>query len=425
MTLGSGQDEGLHGTRPPPTTTARAFNNVAQPDVAQAIFVPVTSSAPLPLPQPPSVDIASPPYSRDYDALLFSGHAKTLGLYDNYIRDNPDAAGGARPGAGAGNNQTQAKREKKEREKQQQWQQLLDQLDRQIAFLENQIKEYDRQIDEYREKIEAVDALIALEQLDQVDPNNPEHRKLLLQAGFTDPDQWGTLTREDYQRRKEEYTTQVDILTQKRDEAKKELNEVREYRDDINQRLVSNPSGPIDLRDNPSPIIDAYAAKNPEFDRANVTADQAREILDQHRIQGILKDRPSNIKHEGMWFKNALLGLERRKADSAYIQTLDKLIDSLAESTKEELLSDDQITQSIKDRLIIDKFEATYEVLQELKGQEEYDAVLREEMSRLKGFESTLLSRYDLPEDAQKILEQQSKGPASHAPVNSSAILSV
>lgn len=296
------------------------------------------------------------------------------------------------------------KKQEKERDERRKFELLLEQLDRQIAFLENQIKEYD-------EQIVALDALIKLEKIKELDPNNPEHRKLLLAAGFNNPDEWGTLTMEDYERRKAE-------IVEKRKAARQELDEAVEMRNDVAEHISSNPNENLDFRNKNNPIIDRYAEQNPDFDKGNVTPEQAREILDEHMVEEILRKRPSNLEHEGTWFKNAIQDLDKRKGDPEYVRALDKLIDSMDESTKKALLKDREIDADIRDRLIVDKFDTQYQKIKKLEGSPSYTKVLERIIEQLSENEKTvLLSIKELPEDARKILTDQST--TQHASLNS------
>lgn len=94
---GQGQD-GVHSRSQRPTM---AFNGVA--------FVPGFSPVPI-------VGI-HPVEHKDSDALLFSGHAETLGRYTIFARDNDGVNAGVLLGAGAGNNKKQEEKAKEKRDR--------------------------------------------------------------------------------------------------------------------------------------------------------------------------------------------------------------------------------------------------------------------------------------------------------------------
>lgn len=263
--------------------------------------------------------------------------------------------------------------EKKEREERS-FQSLLDQIDANIAALERRLddlyKQRDelyRQRDEIREKMAAVDALMALESLDNVDPTNPEHQRLLRKAGFTNPDQWGTLTMDDYRRRRQELEgdeqqngAQIDNNANQISQTQTQLSIMREQRE-VAQRAADDPSD-NDINVNGLGLDNEIARRqetHPGFDPEHATRADVQQLVTDNVAQGIqLREQVYLTSAPDFAEQLSRLRVAGDDTDSAIAGLVNNLQDNVARTLLTEEGLDERTENYLEARIFMDTYRA-------------------------------------------------------------------
>jgi predicted transcriptional regulator len=259
--------------------------------------------------------------------------------------------------------------EKKEREERS-FQSLLDQIDADIAALERHLDDLYKERDEIHEKMGAVDALIELERLDNVDPNNPEHQRLLRKAGFNNPDKWGTLTMDDYRRHREELEGRDREIGSEITRTQTQITTLSSQRDAI-ERVAGDPHI-NDINVNGLGLdaeIARRQATNPGFDPEHVTRAEVQEIMTEN--VSLARAQVANIDN---------IATERFVRDFSELQTSGmsaeasaQLINNLEDGVAQTLLTteglDSTLRTPLKARAFVDAYEHEVEAHPEQRSE--------------------------------------------------------
>jgi hypothetical protein len=272
------------------------------------------------------------------------------------------------------------------------FQSLIDRINQDIAAMDLRIRELGQQI-------KAVDALIELEKIDKLDPNNPDHRKLLIAAGIP-TDKWGTITLEDLRRRRLELEEEMKLAREERQELSDAYESTRSAQSSGRERIN------LDL---PSlKIVNAqYRKTHPDYDPKNATVEQAEDIR-KLVIERIIFQRLA-VQDKGVaWFRDGLAQLEAFKGGADYTQKLDQLVERLDDPTKWKLLDDKNLDPIVAERIEISNFRKIYANIQGMdKGSAEYAEMLAESIDMMgERARRALLAEPGTPQDVRTAIER-------------------
>ena len=250
-----------------------------------------------------------------------------------------------------------------------------------LRGLEAQIEALEREIEGYDNQIEALEDLIALEKDGKLDPNNPEHIRMLEAAGIP-VDEWGTVTLEDLNKKLEE-------IKAKRDEAKEELDEKQTKKDSLDSKVTALAS-----------------AEEPE--KQALVKELKAEYKGQ--LDDFINSHPDLVEEEIPWFRAGFNLLDEGQPD--YIQNVNRLIAELNPITKRELLQNiNDLPEAVADQLRLDKFEQLYGAFStKLRDKPNYMELLETKiLGKLDDRTKLLLSQKEsTPTEVAEILNRQS-----------------
>ncbi|MEL6667008.1 MAG: hypothetical protein AAFQ24_12815 [Pseudomonadota bacterium] len=122
---------------------------------------------------------------------------------------------------------------------------LLDSIERQIAALDDQIAEYEAEVEQLEEQLGALEELKELAERGELDPTNQEHMRLLELSGIP-RDQWGLVTPDMLDDRIDGTRDRIEDLRQKIQIAKEKRGELEDKYDDIHARMDNDPDAKAD-----------------------------------------------------------------------------------------------------------------------------------------------------------------------------------
>ena len=229
-----------------------------------------------------------------------------------------------------------------------------------VGDLDAQIAAKQGEIDDLTEQIDAAEELLEIIDRDgDIDPTDPTQMRLLKLLDIPEED-WGTVTRQ-------QITDRLDALRARRDQVITDRNQLIQERHDL------------------AALADESLGRKKEA---------VNHQLDQNRDEMLAK-RPAQIEAEADWFKAEVEHLEAYAASVGLIHEIDKIIDTLADSTKMSFIKDKDFSGLAADRLKIDNFMEQYIDLQEYKEEPDYQQWLEETIQYLDDETIGLLLKYD------------------------------
>lgn len=219
---------------------------------------------------------------------------------------------------------------------------MLNALDRQIAFLDARIAEYDTQIAELKVELGALEELKELLESGEYDPTNPDHMRLLELSGIPHED-WGILTPEIVDDRIQTTRDEIEDLEEKRRRDIQRRTDIQKDRDDLHKRMSA----------------DSNIESDPET--AEIAEDQRKQFYDVERQLS---------ETETEWFHRVISIAPR--AD------WDRLIDQLEDVSVSDFRFDESFSTEVRDYLLVHEFEERFEKYCEGVPTEEHHFVLME-----------------------------------------------
>lgn len=202
---------------------------------------------------------------------------------------------------------------------------LLDSIERQIAALDDQIAEYEAEVDQLQEQLDALEELRDLVNRGELDPNNPDHMRLLAQSGIPS-DQWGLVNPDMLDDRIDGTQDRIDDLKQKIQIAKDKRRDLEDRYDDIHDRMDDDPEAKAD----PETQRLAYETRQDFYD-------VERELSES----------------ESEWFHRVISVAPR--------EDWDDLIDQLSDVGYSSVKNDTLVPIEVRDLMRVRDFEAEFE----------------------------------------------------------------
>ncbi|RIJ28442.1 hypothetical protein D1223_13740 [Henriciella mobilis] len=219
-----------------------------------------------------------------------------------------------------------------------------------LEDLAEQIKALEDQIDRYDEQIGATDSLIEiLASGGEIDPNDPEHQRLLRLAGIPEED-WGTVTLDDLRKHREE-------LQEQRDKAKDQLDKKVAEGAAYEQAESNWQQGqPVSASTLTTPkAVEEYANRNPDVDLEDLSR---RDLLEIRKINLVSEyiARSEHTERDVEWFKAAYAELSLTSDQGVLFENaVDMLVSELADNSREMLLKEDSLDPVLVKYLVEDK----------------------------------------------------------------------
>ncbi len=225
-----------------------------------------------------------------------------------------------------------------------------------LEDLAEQIKALEDQIDQYDEQIGATDSLIEiLASGGEIDPNDPEHQRLLRLAGIPEED-WGTVTLDDLRKHREE-------LQAERDKAKDQLDKkVAEEASLLEADSKHSEGKPVSAAELKTPkAVEEYAKRNPDVDLEDLTRRDLVEIGKINLVSEYIA-RSEHTERDVEWFKAAYAELSLTSDQGVLFENaVDMLVSELADNSREMLLKEDGLDPVLVEYLAEDKIEEILE----------------------------------------------------------------
>ena len=218
-----------------------------------------------------------------------------------------------------------------------------------------QLDDINGRINLYEGQIQATDQLIDfMKQGGKLDPNNPEHQKMLKAAGIPE-DQWHNITLQDLQDHKQGLQTKLA-------DANAEKVALKEANDKVDENIKS--------KNNINLGIDNNTAKTELVDLVSTTE---LKKLDSETQK--IKTQTNEIQAlETKLVASTFLEINNLKGTPAYTAKLEQLIDTLDPDTKQKMKDSDDTPPELKALLEVDNLVTKAGKLEKYVGTEKYEA---------------------------------------------------
>lgn|GEM_PF-3161505 len=248
-----------------------------------------------------------------------------------------------------------------------------------VLMLQQQLADLNNLIDGYNDQIGATNALMDIFDRDgKLDPTNSEHLRLLKAAGIPE-NQWGTITRDDLAKYKQD-------LIEKRDTAIDQKNGIEEK--------LGNQNRQIDKEYGEVPV---NAAASHE-ERAVLISENAYN----ERQTGTAKagDKAAEVEQQDQRITVLTLDeIKGLKGRPEYTQRLDQLIAGFDPKSIGKIIEDSGSDPDLRLRAQVSVFKKTFDLLDEIKHEPFYADEIQAELKKFPAdIRATLCAEVNVPE---------------------------
>jgi len=270
-----------------------------------------------------------------------------------------------------------------------------------IAMLNDKIAALDLKLDELEGKLDATEQLLnLLDKGETLDPNNPEHKKLMDAAGIPENQREG-LTREELLAHQERLQQEWKATQEQKAEAEAQLRQHTDHDlSDIQERAEANG--------------DTQAVENTDGRNKYLTADERSEGIALAREAIDAAEKNEDVEQRLLTLED----LDQFKGTDEYAAKIDEFIASADVATIERLADDPTTDPTVIERIGLHNFYDELSYLDDFKGTPDYQMYVQMAVDDApESVRDALRREPDLSEEIQTALYEPYSDELEHFPI--------